>query len=187
MRSATLGGVDSANLWTSFVAAAAAVAAAVFAFVQAKTAVSARKDAKEAELAAIEARDAAVQAQRDSADAADRIAAVMEESAAAARAAAEARPEPWQARPGAYRRRGAAVVLVHVGSLPLAEVAMRVERQPYLVMFDPKPVPSEFQPGDSVEVYYARAAADPATSTLVVSWRWADSDEMNETRVPLTY
>lgn len=178
--------MDAATLWVTLVSALAAVAAAVFGFVQANTAIKARDDARAAEGEAIAARDAAVRAQQDSAVAADRIAAVLEQQAAEKRAAAEKRPEPWDARAGSYRNNGTAIVLVNAANLVLAEVSMEVERPPYVVWFDPQPVPSEFKPGDSIEIYYARAAADPATSTLVVRWRWFDSDEMQETRVPLT-
>jgi hypothetical protein len=178
--------MDAAMLWVTLVSALAAVAAAVFGFVQANTAIKARNDARTAEGEAVKARDAAVTAQQDSAAAADRIAAVLEQQAADRRAAAERRTEPWQARAGSYRKNGNAIVLVHVGDLILKDVSMEVERPPYAVWFDPQPVPSEFKPGDSVEIYYARAAADPATSTLVVRWRWSDSENMQETRVPLT-
>lgn len=184
-RSANLRGMESAGLWLSFVAAAAAIASAVFAYVQAKTATDARKDAKDAEGTAIAARDAAVEAQRDSAANSGRIAQVMEEQAAAARATAAVRPEPWKLLPGSPRRTGKAVVLVHDEAGPITDVSLEIERQPYAVWFDPNPVPTDFEPGDSVEIYYARAGGDPSTSTLVVNWRWADSDRMHVTRAPL--
>jgi hypothetical protein len=178
--------MEFAGLWLSFVAAVAAVAAAVFAFVQAKTATEARRDAKDAESAAIAARDAAVEAQKDSAANSGRIAHVMEEQAAEARAAAEVRPDPWQLRPGSYRRNGTAVVLVHNGDFPLADVSMEIDRRPYMVHLDPNPVPTNFEAGDSVGIYYMRAGGDPSTSTLIVHWRWADAEEMQISRAPLT-
>ncbi|WP_403025204.1 hypothetical protein [Salinibacterium sp. GXW1014] len=178
--------MEAAELWISFLATASAIAAAAFAFVQAKTATDARRDAVAAESSAVAARDAAVQAQKASATNSGRIAEVMEAQAAAHLAAAKVRPDPWQLRSGGSRRTGTAVVLVHGGEGAVADVSIEVERQPYLVHFEPNPVPARFEPGDSVHVYYARSAADPATSTLVVHWRWDDADEMQISRSPLT-
>jgi hypothetical protein len=178
--------MDSAVFWVSVVSAVAAVAAAIFGWLQASTARKARDDARRAGGAAVQARDAAVKAQQDSAAAADRIAGVLEQQAEERRAAAEKRTVPWQAQPGSYRKTGTAIVLVNISNHVLSNVSMDVERRPYVVLFDPSPVPDELQPGDSVEVYWARAGGDPGTSTLVIRWRWSDSDEVHTTRVPLT-
>ena len=174
--------MESAALWLSFVAAAAAVAAAVFAYVEARAATDARRVAKEAEASALAARDAAVEAQKETAANSGRIAAALEEQTASARAAAQTRSDPWEMRPGRPRKTGSAILLVHTGPVPLVDVSIDIERRPYAVSIDPDPVPERFETGDAVEIYYMRAGGDHSTSTIVVHWRWADEDEMHTTR-----
>lgn len=172
-------------LWITLVAACAAVAGSIFAFVQAKAATDSRRDAQAAEAGAVTARDAAVAAQQDSAAAAQRIAEVLEARAAAARAAAEQRSNPWQLNAGRYTKNGTAVLLSLVGEHRVADVSIEFERAPYMVRLDPDPVPTEMQPGEAIEIYYMRAGGDSSTSTLIVHWRWEDSSEKKVTRATL--
>jgi len=174
--------MEVAALWLSFAAAAAAIASAIFTFVQAKAAVDARRDAKGAEAGAIAARDAAVNAQLDSAAAATRIAGVLERRAAAAQAAAEVRDDPWQLAAGPPRSRGASYLLTLGGKLGVEDVSIEVNPRPYVLEIMPRPVPSSFHPGESLGIYYARASGDARPSTLVVNWRWADGDEVQVSR-----
>lgn len=178
--------MDVASFWVSLIAAGAALAGAVFTYVQARAATQSREDAQAAQREASSARDAAVAAQQESALAAGRIAEVLESRAAEAREAADRRPSPWEIRPGRYRKNGDAVVLTLTGAFPVADVAIDIERAPTIVHMDPEPVPTEMQPGDAVEIYYMRAAGDPSTSTVVISWRWADRDEVHQTRGAMT-
>lgn len=201
LRPSVQGGVRRADrvfvmepmLFLTLLSTAAAIFSAFFGLVQADQARKARKDAKEhgdraevAERKAIAARDAAVQAQQESASAAGRIAEVLEQQAAEKRAAAAIRSSPWTDRPGATRKNGHAIVMVNTSKHSVFVVSRDVERAPYLVRCDPDPEANTVQPGESFEVYWARAAGDPPTSTLVIKWRWEDSEEVQTTRLPLT-
>lgn len=172
-------------VWLTFVAACAGVAGAVIATVQARTAIAARRDAQAAEGAAVAARDAAVKAQQDSAAAAGRIAEALEQQVAAQRAAASVRPDPWELRPGGYVQHGGTLMLVHVGAHQVEDVSLEFERAPYMLHIEPNPVPTTFVPGDAVKVTWGSVGGDPPMPTLVVRWRWADSDETQTMRAPL--
>lgn len=173
-------------LWLTLVSALAAVAAAVFAAVQAKAATDTLKDAQAAEAAAVVARDEAVRAQQESAANSGRIAAVLEEQAAEARAAASVRRDPWVLGPVVMKNRTKTVLLKFEGDVPAEDVSLEVERQPHFWHIDPRPVASTFHPGDAVKIAYMRAGGDPGTTLVKISWRWADSEEMISTRVTLS-
>lgn len=175
--------MELAGMWIALFGAAAGIASAVFAFVQAKEATDSRRDAQAAEAAAVAARDAAVLAQQESASAAGRIAQVLEEQAAAAAASAAKRDDPWEMRPGRTRRNGDAMLVVQAAqNLSVADVSLEFERRPSILHIDPNPVPPTMRPGDAFELYWMGTMGDPGTYVLNIHWRWEDQETMNVTR-----
>lgn len=169
--------MEAATLWLTFVMAAAAVAAAVFAFVQAKVAVSSKDDAESAQAAAEEARTEALRIVGEARDALQRSADALEQSNAIAR---EGLPKPkisWELQPVGRMRWMAQNVGDAMG------FDARVEGVAGFVSSDDDE-PRDVGPGDSLYFVAMSTAGDSARVRITCMNR--DLDVPTETVTEIT-
>lgn len=170
--------------WTwGWAAVLVAFIAAAFAGWQAFEARRSRIDATAAQQAAEDAARTAAAAQTQSADSLSAIAEIVREQHEAARAAATKKPDPWRLEPSRHTKTGTARLLILGGDENAEDVEISFKNKPHMVHLTPSPVPTTWQPGDALEVYwYGNSDGLP---TMEVRWKRPGDTAHTTTRATL--
>jgi hypothetical protein len=166
--------MDTAMLWLTFLSTAAALASAVFAFVQAKTATTSRQDAQIARTDAQKARDETLSLKAKANEAFERLAAAQERATEIEEAKL---PKPfvdWRVEPGSGRdtRR-----LVNIGTI--AALAVTATGGPG-VYTDEDSQSDLVVPGDSIEFAVMPRNSGTGRPRLHVEWQDSDTGDAKE-------
>jgi hypothetical protein len=170
--------------WTwGWAAVLVALIAAAVAGWQAFEARKSRIDASAAQHAAEEAAKTAAAAQAQSADSLSAIAEIVKAQHEAAQAAAAKKPDPWRLEPGRSVNTGTARLLILGGDEAAEDVEVTVRNEPQMLHLTPNPVPTTWQPGDALEVYwFGRSDGLPV---LEVRWKRPGDTAHTTTRATL--
>ncbi|CAN7444571.1 hypothetical protein LJR045_002930 [Microbacterium sp. LjRoot45] len=164
--------MDAATLWVTLVGACAAVAAAVFTFVQARAATESRRDAQEARNEAREARDESVRLATEANAAFIRQAEAQEEANEIERE--KSRPDDWSVGPAGgsmYRATNTSKRLIIVES-----ITVQPERTKGLVHIETNHPDGRYEFGDSFEFAVLRVSG-PGPEKMTIRYRYEDNGQ----------